>query len=197
MGSYDATGRQVYFFAARLEPGAAVPDAFSSLALSATFPLIFSVSSAAPAIAPSAAPAAALVNTAFNASLALLSNPVDCFRDDFRLPVFLVAPRLLPAFLEALFLVADFFELPFEADLVDFPPAGFLAGMVLLVFTKNPQEATLPQMRKKRCLLWTMLWRRRQGPLRNRRKRQRGFYPVQTTNQTAPFHRQRPCRATV
>jgi len=181
-----------YFLAARLEAGLLASAELSSLALSATFPLIFSASSAAPATAPSAAPAAALVNTAFNASLALPSSPVDRFLDDLRLPLFLVVPFLLAAFFEAaVFLEADFFELPFEAEddffPVDFFPAGFLAGMFSSLVMKNPQEATLPQLRKKRCLLWTMLWRSRQGPLRNRRQKQRGFYLVQTTNQTVPF----------
>jgi hypothetical protein len=177
---------------ARLEAGSAAADAFASLALSATSPLSFSASSAAPATAPSAAPAAALVNTAFKASLALPSSPVDCFLDDLRLPLFLFAPFLLAIFFEAVvFLGADFFELPFEAEVdffpLDFLRAGFLAAMFSSSVMKNPQEATLPQLRKKRCLLWTMLWRCRQGPLRNPSQNQRGFYPVQTTNQTAPF----------
>jgi len=128
-----------------LEAGLVGSEDVSWLALSATFPLIFSASSAAPATAPSAAPAAALVNTAFNAFLALPGNPVERFLDDLRLVLFLLAPFLLVAFFEAaVFLAADFFELPFEAELVDFFPAGFLAGMFFLVGYEKSTRSNAP-----------------------------------------------------
>jgi hypothetical protein len=110
--------------------------------------------------------------------------PLELLRGDFFPATFFVplfrderdeADFLEVVFFEVVFFEPDFLETFFPADLFAF----FVATSYSFLVEVHMKQRS-PKSMKKRCLLWTMHWRCRQGPFRTGSS----FTPVQFTNQT-------------